>query len=43
MAEWGLSPQVTTAYYDVIDNQVTGHEWLRRAGLLDECALLSLS
>ena len=34
---WSQNDEVTTAYYDVIDNQVTGHEFLRRTGLLDEC------
>eukprot|EP01051_Picozoa_sp_SAG22_P006678 SAG22_NODE_444_length_10453_cov_8.586343_9_plen_261_part_00 len=36
-AGWSQNDGVTTAYYDVIDNQVTGHEYLRRAGLLDDC------
>ena len=36
-AGWSQNDEVTTAYYDVIDNQVTGHEFLRRTGLLDEC------
>jgi hypothetical protein len=34
-AGWSQNDEVTTAYYDVIDNQVTGHEYLRRLGL--EC------
>ena len=34
---WSQNDEVTTAYYDVIDNQVTGHEFLKRTGLLDEC------
>ena len=36
-AGWSQNDEVTTAYYDVIDNQVAGHEYLRRTGLLDEC------
>lgn len=34
-----MRQEVTPTYVDIIDNQVTGHEYLRRIGLQDECPI----
>ena len=36
-AGWSQNDEVTPAWADIVDNQVTGHEYLRRIGLQDIC------
>eukprot|EP00041_Stephanoeca_diplocostata_P029027 m.846990 g.846990 ORF g.846990 m.846990 type:complete len:521 (-) comp23479_c0_seq1:3314-4876(-) len=38
-AGWSQNDEVTPTYFDIIDNQVTGHEYLRKIGLQDECPI----